>query len=172
MGFSLGVSSWTYLLNQAEVITDYLRRSLWPYPLVFAYGEPRALALGDVLPEAALILVLAALACWSWWKAPRIGVLALAFFVVLAPTSSVVPIATEVGAERRMYLPLMTLILLVVLIGRSLWGSAASRLSSAEDAAAARAPVWWRLVGAAAPIVLCLLLGVLTIQRNIDTRLP
>ena len=168
VGFSLGVSSWTYLLNQAEVITDYLRRSLWPYPLVFAYGEPRALALGDVLPEGALILGLAALACWSWWRVPRIGVLALAFFVVLAPTSSVVPIATEVGAERRMYLPLMTLIILVVLLGRSLWRSTASRISSAEDNAAGRAPVWWRLAGAATPIVVCTVLAVLTIERNTE----
>jgi protein O-mannosyl-transferase len=129
VGFSLGVSSWTYLLNQAEVITDYLRRSLWPYPLVFAYGEPRALVLGDVLPEASLILALAALACWSWWKAPRVGVLALAFFLVLAPTSSVVPIATEVGAERRMYLPLMALTVLVVLFGRVLWRATEQRAS-------------------------------------------
>jgi tetratricopeptide (TPR) repeat protein len=168
VGFSLGVSSWTYLLNQAEIISDYFRRSLWPYPLVFAYGEPRTLALGDVLPEAALILVLVALACWSWWKAPRIGMLPLAFFVVLAPTSSVVPIATEVAAERRMYLPLMTLVLLLVLLCRFLWRSIASYLSSGGEAAAARVPVGWRLADAAVPIVICLSLTALTIQRNTE----
>ena len=151
VGFGLGVSSWTYLLNQAAVITDYLRRSLWPYPLVFAYGEPQALTLGDVLPEAALILGLAALACWSWWRAPRVGLLALAFFVVLMPTSSVVPIATEVGAERRMYMPLMSLVLLAVLLGCFVWRSAA-----------------WRRGGVAAPIVVCTLLAALTIQRNTE----
>ena len=166
VGFSLGVSPWSYLVNQAEIITDYLRRSLWPYPLVFAYGEPRALAVGDVLPEGALILGLAALACWSWWRAPRIGVLALAFFVVLAPTSSVVPIATEVGAERRMYLPLMTLVLLVVLLGRFIWRSTAS-LVSAEGAAEHAGVRRW-LVGAAVPIVVCMLLAVLTIERNTE----
>jgi hypothetical protein len=127
VGFSLGVSSWTYLLNQSDIITDYLRRALWPYPLVFAYGEPRALTLGDVWPEVAFILALAALACWIWRTRPQVGILALAFFVVLAPTSSVVPIATEVGAERRMYLPLMALTVLIVLISRSLWSSIASR---------------------------------------------
>jgi tetratricopeptide (TPR) repeat protein len=36
------------------------------------------------------------------------------FFLTLAPTSSVVPILTEVGAERRMYLPLAALVVLVV----------------------------------------------------------
>jgi len=151
VGFALGVSSWTYLLNQAVMITDYLRRSLWPHPLVFAYGEPRALALGDVVLEGALILSLVALACWSWWRHARVGVLALAFFVVLMPTSSVVPIATEVGAERRMYMPLMALVLLGVLLGCFVWRS-----------------VGWRRVGLAFPITVCLLLAALTIQRNTE----
>jgi tetratricopeptide (TPR) repeat protein len=43
------------------------------------------------------------------------------FFVTLAPTSSIIPIATEVGAERRMYLPLIALITLLVL---ALWRAA------------------------------------------------
>ena len=151
VGFALGVSPWTYLLNQAEILTDYFRRSFWPYPLVFAYGEPRALGPGDVWPHAALILALVLLACWAWWKAPRVGVLAVAFFVVLAPTSTVVPIATEVGAERRMYLPLMALALFVVLLGHAIWRSTAQRR-----------------VGAAIGAVVCLGLAALTMQRNTE----
>jgi tetratricopeptide (TPR) repeat protein len=46
----------------------------------------------------------------AWARAPKIGFLAAWFFVTLAPTSSIIPIATEVGAERRMYLPLLGLI--------------------------------------------------------------
>jgi tetratricopeptide (TPR) repeat protein len=38
------------------------------------------------------------------------------FFLTLAPTSSVIPISTEVGAERRMYLPLAALVVLVVVL--------------------------------------------------------
>ncbi|HET9830759.1 MAG TPA: tetratricopeptide repeat protein, partial [Vicinamibacterales bacterium] len=38
------------------------------------------------------------------------------FFLTLAPTSSVVPISSEVGAERRMYLPLAALVVLVVVL--------------------------------------------------------
>ena len=37
------------------------------------------------------------------------------FFVILAPTSSVVPIVTEVAAEHRMYLPLAAVIVVAVL---------------------------------------------------------
>src|SRR5262249_7085950 len=45
---------------------------------------------------------------------PRLGFFGAWFLITLAPTSSIVPIATEVGAERRMYLPLMSLIAVVV----------------------------------------------------------
>ena len=45
---------------------------------------------------------------------PRLGFLGVWFFLTLAPTSSILPIATEVGAERRMYLPLMALVALAV----------------------------------------------------------
>jgi tetratricopeptide (TPR) repeat protein len=41
--------------------------------------------------------------------------------VTLAPSSSIVPIATEVGAERRMYLPLAALIALVVVGASVMW---------------------------------------------------
>jgi tetratricopeptide (TPR) repeat protein len=39
------------------------------------------------------------------------------FFLTLAPTSSIVPIASEVGAERRMYLPLAAVSVFVVTLG-------------------------------------------------------
>jgi tetratricopeptide (TPR) repeat protein len=42
------------------------------------------------------------------------------FFLTLAPTSSIVPITSEVGAERRMYLPLAAIAVLLVLAGRHL----------------------------------------------------
>ena len=79
-----------------------------------------------------------------------------------------IPIATEVGAERRMYLPLMTLILLLSLLGRSLWGMSASGTSSGKNDTAARVRFWWWRIGAAAPFVVCLLLAALTIQRNTE----
>jgi hypothetical protein len=114
-GWSAGVSVWTYLLNQAVMIVRYLRLTLWPADLVLGYGYPRPLTLGEVLPCAVLVGALLGITIASLRTAPRLGFLGAWFFVTLAPTSSVVPIATEVGAERRMYLPLMALILLVVL---------------------------------------------------------
>jgi tetratricopeptide (TPR) repeat protein len=113
-GFSAGVSVWTYLLNQAIVVTHYLRLAVWPRGLVAIYGPPLPLTVGDVWPYGALIAILAVLTVAAWTRAPRIGFLATWIFVTLAPTSSIIPIATEVGAERRMYLPLVGLVVLFV----------------------------------------------------------
>ena len=54
---------------------------------------------------ALLLLTLVALLRW-----PLAGFLGAWVWLTLAPTSSIVPIATEVGAERRMYLPLIALV--------------------------------------------------------------
>jgi Flp pilus assembly protein TadD len=48
------------------------------------------------------------------FRAPALGFLGAWFFVTLAPASSFIPVATEVGAERRMYLPLLAVATLVV----------------------------------------------------------
>ena len=114
-GWSAGVSAWTYLLNQAVMIARYLRLTVWPADLVLTYGYPRPLTLGNVLPAAMLVVALLSVTVVALRLAPRLGFLGAWFFVTLAPTSSIVPIATEVGAERRMYLPLMALVLLGVL---------------------------------------------------------
>jgi tetratricopeptide (TPR) repeat protein len=113
-GFSAGISWWSYLINQTVMITRYLRLALWPRWLVLNYGWPVPLALGDVVPYAAFILALFVLTLVALIRWPRIGFLGAFFFITLAPTSSIVPIATEVGAERRMYLPLTALATLAV----------------------------------------------------------
>ena len=113
-GFSAGVSPWTYLLNQTVMIARYLKLAVWPRDLVVNYGPPVPLTLGDVWPYALLVVGLVALAAITLVRRPKLGFLAAWFFIALAPTSSIVPIATEVGAERRMYLPLVALVALAV----------------------------------------------------------
>ena len=114
-GFASGVSPWTYLLNQMEMITRYLRLAVWPRSLVLNYGWPRPLKLDAVLPDAIVIVALAALTIVALVRQPRWGFLGVWFFLTLAPASSIVPVATEVGAERRMYLPLIGLVVLAVM---------------------------------------------------------
>ena len=120
-GFSSGVSPWTYLLNQTMVIAHYLRLSFWPKGLVVFYGWPAPLTFGDVVPYAILILALIAVTIAALARAPAVGFLGAWFFLTLAPASSVVPVATEVGAERRMYLPLLALVMLTVAGAHAAW---------------------------------------------------
>ncbi len=120
-GWGLGLSIFDYMLNQAAMVVEYLQRVFWPHPLVLDYGFPRALDAIAVWPQIGLVSVLLALSALALWWRPRVGFACLCFFVLLAPTSSVVPILTEVGAERRMYLPLMLAVLVAVVGARALW---------------------------------------------------
>ena len=110
-----GADVWTYLLNQCVMIARYLQLAVWPVPLALYYGAPVPYSVADVLVQGLLILSLLLLTGVALWRAPKAGFLGVWFFVTLAPASSIIPIATEVGAERRMYLPLMAVALLTVL---------------------------------------------------------
>jgi tetratricopeptide (TPR) repeat protein len=112
------VDAWTYASNQAQVIPHYLRLAIWPDQLVLDYGLPARIPAGDVGGGGILLALLLALTIAGLVRWPKPAFLGAAFFMTLAPTSSVVPIASEVGAERRMYLPLAALAVLVVLAAR------------------------------------------------------
>jgi tetratricopeptide (TPR) repeat protein len=120
-GFSTGASAWTYLLNQTVMITHYLRLAIWPRSLVVFYGWPLPLTPGDVWPYALFIGGLLIATVVAMKQRPMLGFLGVWFFVTLAPTSSIVPIATEVGAERRMYLPLLAVVALAVVGACAAW---------------------------------------------------
>ncbi|HEY2431101.1 MAG TPA: tetratricopeptide repeat protein [Vicinamibacterales bacterium] len=139
-GLSAGFSApdgdaWTYLLNEAVMIVRYLRLAVWPSSLVLYYGWPRPLSVADVLPQLIAIAIMMAGAAWAWRRWPRAGFLGVVFFLTLAPTSSIVPIATEVGAERRMYLPLIAVVTLMVMAFRRLVPSPRWRVTALVAAA-------------------------------------
>jgi Flp pilus assembly protein TadD len=113
-GFATRVSRWTYFLNQPDLIMRYLRLSVWPRGLVLDYGLPQPLTVFDVWPSALVLIGLAALTIVAIVRAPRLGFWGVWFFVTLAPASSFIPIPTEVGAERRMYLPLVAVVVILV----------------------------------------------------------
>jgi tetratricopeptide (TPR) repeat protein len=114
MGLGTGVRPWTYLLNQSVMITHYLALTIWPRALVADYGYPRQLVFGDVALQMLFIASLAGLTLAAFRWRPKIALLGALLFLTLSPSSSLVPIATEVGAERRMYLPLAALVVLAV----------------------------------------------------------
>ena len=117
VGFSSGVSAWNYALNQCVMIAGYLQKAFWPHPLILDYGFPHPLSIGAIWPSAAVLLALLVLVAAALWQRPAIGFLGAWFFAILGPTSSLVPLVNEVGAERRMYLSLAALIVFVLIIG-------------------------------------------------------
>jgi Flp pilus assembly protein TadD len=151
-GFSSGLSPWTYLLNQPTMIVRYLRLVFIPAGLVLDYGEPVSRSFASVWPPATLVVLLLAGTVAAWRTAPTLAFFATWFFVTLAPSSSILPIATEVGAERRMYLPLAGVLMVLVLAGVRvlLRSDARSRTTLAGTGIAA----------------VCLVLAALTIARN------
>jgi Flp pilus assembly protein TadD len=110
-----------YLLNQFVMVTRYLRLAVWPQSLVLYYGWPRPLTIAEVWPYALLLASLVAVAVVVSIRRPRFGFLVTWVIVTLAPSSSVVPIGSEVGAERRMYLPLIALVTMAVIGWVVLW---------------------------------------------------
>jgi len=106
---------WRYLATQAGVVTHYLRLAVIPTPLVLDYGWPAAKSITEVaLPGVFLCALLVATVSGMVRRVPA-SFAGVWCFVILAPSSSVIPIVTEVAAEHRMYLPLAGVIALVVL---------------------------------------------------------
>jgi Tfp pilus assembly protein PilF len=99
-----GWTPWTYLLTQTGVIVHYLRLSLVPAPLVLDYdGWPMARSVLDVASYAALLTVLVGATIFAVVRRQPWGFVGAWFFAILAPSSSLLPLASEIAAERRMY---------------------------------------------------------------------
>jgi protein O-mannosyl-transferase len=152
VGFGLeGVSSWMYLRTQAGVIAHYLRLAFVPWPLALDYEWPIAPSLTGVLVPAVIVLSLLGATVWGVLRREAGSFAGVWFFLILAPTSSVVPIVTEVAADHRMYLPLAAIIAGIVL----------GVVFVAERKRA-------RAVTATLTIVLVVALGAMTYARNAD----
>lgn len=164
IGFSGGISSWDYALNQCWVMVTYLQHVLWPYNLILDYGVPIVpLPLGEVTAYAGVVVALLLLTAAAWWYQPMFGFLGAWFFVILAPTSSFVPIVNEVGAERRMYLPLAGLVVLSVVVGYLALQWMAKQRRRTQYSMTAR-------IGVVLVVALAIVWSVGTIRRNRDYR--
>jgi Flp pilus assembly protein TadD len=157
-----------YALSQPGVVLYYLKLALWPSPLCFDHGWQPVASAREALP--ALFAIGAALAATAWlgWRNAPQGFPLAWFFLLLAPSSSVVPIA-DLAVEHRMYLPLAGVCVLAVTLGwrglralgvRRAWPAAALVLVLAAALAGATlrrnrdyhdSLVLWQTVQACAP---------------------
>ena len=152
VGFSTGISSPDYAMNQCIVILHYIRLCIWPSGLCLDYSWPVVRELVKVLPFVLLVLAMGAVTIWGLIRNRTWSYPAAWFFVILAPTSSFVPIV-DLAFEHRVYLSLAGLVTLTVL-----WGYVLLERRSAKRAG---------IILAAAVIGVLVLL---TLHRNNDYR--
>jgi Flp pilus assembly protein TadD len=125
---------------------------------VLDYGRTHPIAFITALPYAVPVVGLLGVVAAAWIRGRRdLAYLGAWFFLTLAPSSSIVPIATEVGAERRVHLALAAVIVAVVLGVRA----AAARW---------RADSWIRGTSVAAGAITLVAAGLIaqTMARNRD----
>jgi tetratricopeptide (TPR) repeat protein len=94
-----------YALTQPGVILHYLRLAFWPDELCLDYGWKAAQVVGDILPGLVIVGGMLGLTVWGAYRNRPWAFAGIWTFLILAPTSSVIPIA-DVAFEHRMYLPL------------------------------------------------------------------
>jgi len=148
VGFGSGISPWAYALTECRVIVQYLGLAFWPHPLVLDYGRHIVEQLVNMVPYVLILATLLTGVVIALRRRPLLGFAGVWFFMILAPCSSIVPIAAQSMAEHRMYLSLAAVITLAVLGIYALAG----RWSVAIFA------------------TLAVALGFLTYQRNEDYR--
>lgn len=112
-GWGSAIDPWSYALTQCAAIVRYLGLAFWPAGLVFDYGTPVVTQPLDVAPQALALAGLLGITLWALARNRPAGFLGAAFFLLLAPSSSIVPVATQTMAEHRMYLALAPLLVAV-----------------------------------------------------------
>jgi Flp pilus assembly protein TadD len=147
LGWDHGVGAGEYAANQPLMIVRYLWLSIWPQALVLDYGLPRALPMASILVPTLVVLAVIGGTVMALRKSAGLGYLGVFFLLTLAPFAGLVPIATEVGAERRMYLPLVALAVLMV------GGLHALLVRGDTKTAASRRRVWTAVVALAAVLL-------------------
>ena len=146
VGFGQDVAWWAYGLTECRVIVRYLILALWPNPLIFDYGFYVPAQLTEVWPCVLVMASLLTATVIALRRLPVAGFAAGWFFLILAPTSSIVPVVGQPMAENRLYLPLAGLVGFAVLGMYALGGRRTLPVAAVIDAG----------------------LGLVSVQRNRD----
>jgi tetratricopeptide (TPR) repeat protein len=105
---------WQYFYSELGVVLHYLSLAFWPSGLCLDYGWPVATTASQILPGALVLGALAAATVVAVIRRWPAGFLGAWFFLILAPSSSFLPLK-DLAFEHRMYLPLAAVIAAVVI---------------------------------------------------------
>ncbi len=117
-GLDTSIAPVTYFLTQCEAIVRYVRLAFWPAGQVFDYGVPTVASVSEVWMQLALLAIAGGATVWLIVRNHAAGFAGACFFLLLGPSSSFVPVATQTMAEHRMYLALAPIVVVVVCGGR------------------------------------------------------
>lgn len=159
VGFGLPTITWQqYALTQPAVLLHYLRLVLWPHPLCMDHDWPIVVRWQDAALHGVIIVTLLTACLWAWRRRSAPAFAGLMFFLLLAPTSSFIPIR-DVIFEHRMYLPLAAVLVLLVIGGYRLLQRCFRQIGPRN-----------RPTGAAAALLIAvaIMLGTMTHLRNRD----
>ncbi|MBM4149617.1 MAG: hypothetical protein FJ224_11355 [Lentisphaerae bacterium] len=142
-----------YLLSQPGVILHYLRLVFAPWPIVLDYNWPAARGLVEIVPPAVAVggVLIAGVA--GLIRLRRMALPVVAFFLILAPSSSILPL-DDLMFLHRMYLPLAAVLAPAAV--------AAAARCAAPDAGFRR--VLCRLAGG------CVVLGLCAVTRGLNNE--
>lgn len=159
-GFGMkNVRPLNYAMTQLSVLAHYLKLVFWPTDLCFDYRWPIAQSIGQVFPQGLItILLLIATAVGLKFK-PRLAFFGIWFFLILAPTSSFLPLE-DAAFEHRMYLASASLVAAAVIGGFELIVFGGRYVSGLHQRAG--------IFSALFVLVVVAVLGSLTFQRNLD----
>ena len=149
-----------YLATQAGVIVHYLKLIVWPHRLCLDLAWPPAAGLREVWLPGLGVCTLIVAATVLTWRRSATGFCLAWFFIILAPSSSIVSIA-DFAVEHRLYLALAGPAVLVVNGVLALVHGGLRRIKSERVVLAASAVVL---------MVLTLGLAIRTDLRNRDYR--
>jgi len=118
MEFIKGCDVLAYVLSQPAVILEYLRFSIWPRPLGFQGQVSRLFpdVIFGIRLAAIIVIVLLALSFLGFLRRRWFGFLGVWFFIILAPSSSLVP-TMDIFSIHRMYLSLASVVTVIVFGG-------------------------------------------------------
>ncbi|MBI5845383.1 MAG: tetratricopeptide repeat protein [Deltaproteobacteria bacterium] len=115
--YDFDLNRWNYFRTEPEVLIHYLKLAFWPNPLVFDYWWPIERGLGFI--PYALVLAAGFLAtAFGLYKRHPASFAGVAFFTILAPSSSIIALTTP-AVEYRMYLPLAAIVATVAVAAAS-----------------------------------------------------
>jgi protein O-mannosyl-transferase len=127
VGYGIGISSYTYALTECKGLLTYILLSFWPHPLIFDRGPLFITSIREAFPYGVCIFILIAASLYMLIKKPILGFVMVSFFILLAPTSSIIPIVQVPIAENRVYLPLATIIIITATSCFILFGNKLSK---------------------------------------------